>query len=348
MTLARAGLHALLVDAIRGASFKVGEGLPPAAKPLLRRLGVWERLQADGHVASRGNESAWGDSEVRSTSFVRDPNGHGWHLDRVRFDALLHDYALEVGVSMWTATRARQAARVGGMWGVTLETGTGLRVVGTPWLIDCTGRRAWAARLGGARRVRVDRLLAFVSRYHQLDAPTADVDSVTLVESAPHGWWYTSRLPTGDRVAAYLTDEHDASARRAASGQGFTALLDQTRHVRSRLSRHDYSLADPPRIVAADSSRLDRVAGDGWIAAGDAAVSFDPLSSQGILTAMFSGMTAARALVSHLSGDRTAIETYGARIDSIFATYLAHRGEYYARERRWARHPFWRRRHADS
>src|SRR5216683_2678461 len=75
--LARSGLRVLLVDDSRSSEFKVGEGLPPAAKPLLCDVGVWERFAADGHLRSCGNESAWGGPEVRSTHFLRDPNGHG-------------------------------------------------------------------------------------------------------------------------------------------------------------------------------------------------------------------------------------------------------------------------------
>ena len=98
--------------------------------------------------------------------------------------------------------------------------------------------------------------------------------------------------------------------------------------------------------MAADTSRLDRVAGDGWLAAGDAAASFDPLSSQGILTALYAGRRSAESLLRHIGGDRTALSDYGARIHSIYAAYLAHRQEYYAQERRWPTHTFWQRRHS--
>ena len=46
-------------------------------------------------------------------------------------------------------------------------------------------------------------------------------------------------------------------------------------------------------VVAAGTAHLDRPVGDGWLAAGDAAASFDPLSSQGILTAVLMGRDAA-------------------------------------------------------
>lgn len=346
IVLARSGVRTLLVDRTHDASFKVGEALPPAARPLLEELGCWAQLASNGHLRSHGTDSAWGSSEIASTQFISDPNGHGWHLDRLRFDAELLDVARSAGAQLKTSTTVTSIARAATGWTVALDDDGGCSAA---WLLDCTGRRAWAARRNGATRIADDHLVAFVSVY---TVDGADVDSMTLVESAPDGWWYTARLPGGRRVVVYLTDAHDTTARKAGSPPGFSELLGATRHIRARLEaagvgpwcQTPVSDTGPPRIVAADTSRLDRVAGDGWLAAGDAAASFDPLSSQGIFTALYSGRAAARALMAHMDGDRTAVPAYCARIDSIYSTYLARRREYYQQERRWVRRNFWRQR----
>jgi flavin-dependent dehydrogenase len=253
--------------------------------------------------------------------------------------------ARDAGARVELSTAAQRIARTNDGWQLTVENGEGRATISCRWLVDCSGRSAWVARRYGATRIAQDRLVAFVSLFSRTADDPEDLDSLTLVESAPDGWWYTSRLPAGDRVVVYLTDARDASARQARGMRGFAALVDETVHVRARLEAHRYAAPGPPRIVAAETSRLDRVVGDRWIAAGDAAMSFDPLSSQGILTAIYAGMGAAGALSSHLSGDETATTEYAARIDSVYNAYLAHRLEYYAQERRWPRRSFWRRRH---
>jgi flavin-dependent dehydrogenase len=344
--LAESGARTLLVEQADGSAFKVGEGLPPAAKPLLRDLGAWDGMAGDGHLKSHGNESAWGQATLVSTQFLNDPHGSGWHLDRARFDALLRDVARREGAQVKMSTSVRKAIRCATGWQLTVEAGGRQLDFSAAWLIDCTGRRALAAREMGATRHSDDRLVAFVSVYRlPADVGGVDPDSMTLVESAPDGWWYTSRLPSGDRVVVYLTDTHDVSARAAATPRGFGELLKRTIHVRTRLAAHRYAADRPPQIVAADTSHLDRVEGDGWLAAGDAAASFDPLSSQGILTALYSGRRGATSLLQHLRGDSTALSNYGARIHSIYTAYLAHRQEYYGQERRWSTHAFWQRRH---
>lgn len=95
-------------------------------------------------------------------------------------------------------------------------------------------------------------------------------------------------------------------------------------------------------LVAADTSRLDRMAGEGWLAAGDAAISFDPLAAQGILTAMYSGLLAGQAIGARLRQNGDAIGAYCARLDAVGHAFRQERRRYYQPERRWAGHRYWR------
>ncbi len=339
IVLARAGRGTLIVERTDAISFKAGESVPPAARPLLRDLDVWRHLESDGHLPSRGVESAWGEPTLRTTHFLADPHGHGWQLDRTRFDARLRSAAVDAGAHLET-TAVAALTRIGDRWRATLVDGAGHRDVSARWVIDCTGRRAWASRAIGVSRIGHDRLVGLVMVYAQQDP--IDRDATTLVESAPDGWWYTARIPNGRRVVVYLTDADDESARRARTREGFVEMAAETVHVRERLARQWCVPAEPPGVVSADTSRLERFAGREWLAAGDAAASFDPLSSQGIYTALYAGMRAAHALIASEDRDVSAIEGYAAAIDSVYATYLARRDEIYAQERRWCGRRFWR------
>jgi flavin-dependent dehydrogenase len=95
----------------------------------------------------------------------------------------------------------------------------------------------------------------------------------------------------------------------------------------------------PGRVTDASTSWLDRLAGPGWAATGDAAVAFDPLSSQGIVTAIVMGREAGRLA----AGEITA-EEYDEEYASVLDEHLALRGAYYGLERRWPEAAFWRRR----
>ncbi|MDB5295487.1 MAG: Dehydrogenase flavoprotein LodB [Phycisphaerales bacterium] len=100
-----------------------------------------------------------------------------------------------------------------------------------------------------------------------------------------------------------------------------------------------------PTILAAGSSYLTSFYGDGWVAAGDAAASFDPLSSQGLVTAMATGRAAATAILNHEAGDGDAMAWYAAALEGEIRRYMRQRTAYYGMECRWPDAPFWQRRH---
>ncbi|MGZ5442231.1 MAG: hypothetical protein ACXW5U_05920 [Thermoanaerobaculia bacterium] len=57
----------------------------------------------------------------------------------------------------------------------------------------------------------------------------------------------------------------------------WSELLEEAPHTRRRIRTIPATAA----LVDAGSSRLDRVAGDRWLAIGDAAAALDPLARQG-------------------------------------------------------------------
>lgn len=343
LVLARGGRRVLLVDEASAGDFRVGEALPPSGRPLLRDLGVLERFVADGHLACHGNLSAWGSPQLGVTDFIRDLNGHGWHLDRARFDALLRASAADAGVEVRSGVRLASAVREGEGWRVALGAEGGAEEeVRCGWLVDATGRRCAIARRHGAERLHDDALVAFYARFRPGDA--GDRDARTMIEAVPDGWWYTALVPSRERVVAFLTDADLADRAALLSAEGFVARLVETEHVAGQLAAHGYALASRVRGTDAGSARLDRFVGEGWMAAGDAAISYDPLSSQGILTALYTGMVAGRSLAAHLDGDADALDGYAARLEEIHRAYQQNRTTFYRYETRWPDRPFWRRR----
>lgn len=346
LCLARAGHRVLLADSADPAVFKIGEALPSAARTLLHDLGVWEQFRQEHHLPCPGNLAAWGSAHLRSTDFLFDPNGHGWHLDRTRFDHLLRAAARTAGVDVREQTVVRRHIQEkDGVWRLGLTNHHGHQEIRCRWVIDATGRRSGIARGRGARRRPEDALIGLFVRLHP--TPHAgggqDRDARTLIEAAPDGWWYSALLPDGHRVLAYLTDA-DLIRPCLHTPAGYRTLLNQTQHLHHCIATHGYIVKTTPRGAPAQSSWLEPPLGEGWLAVGDAAVSFDPLSAQGILTALFTGMTAGQALHAHLTGDRNALAAYHARLLAINAAYQRNRAISYGLERRWLQHTFWRRR----
>ena len=99
-------------------------------------------------------------------------------------------------------------------------------------------------------------------------------------------------------------------------------------------------------FCAAHGAVLDRYCGRGWLAVGDAALSFDPLSAQGLFNALFTGLAGAEAAQRHLQGDQQALPGYQDQLHAIERAYASHLDASYRQEQRWPQRLFWQRRQA--
>jgi flavin-dependent dehydrogenase len=315
----------------------VGETLPPAARTSLEALGLWRRFAEAGHDPAVGNRSSWGSDQVDEAHFIRSPYGSGWHLDRPRFEAMLLDAAEERGAAILRGEPLEAASYDGTRWRLR----TGHSQIEARFAVDASGRNALLARASGARRVSIDRMVG-VALF--LEGRSRDPEGkFTLIEAVEDGWWYTAPLPGGRLIASCMTDGDLAAGASLRELDGWLDAARRTGATRRRLQA--YALPEtPPRLWSANTSRLSSVVGPAWLAAGDAAVSFDPLSSQGIATALESGIDAARAIEAHLAGDPGALSSYAATVSARYREYLVERARYYGAERRWVYAPFWHRR----
>jgi flavin-dependent dehydrogenase len=325
--LARLGWRIALLEATSFDGERYGETLPPEINPVLRELGLWDYFQAISPLHSPGIISAWGQSAPNETDFIRNPHGLGWHIDRNRFDEMLCNEARRVGAQVFTNARVTTCARKSGGWEVAGISAT--------TLVDASGRNG--LRIDGeCRREKEDMLLAIALRIGYPGSAACDMR--TCIESTPSGWWYTSPLPGGDGMAMFFTDT------RVYANEGIS-IAEQLAHAPLTACRLHNGRIMNSRVVHAPSARRVQMAGEDWIAVGDSASSYDPLSGRGIFKALRQGVYAATAVHDRLSGDRLALARYAARVGQEFDIYVKQRRLYYATEQRWIGHSFWSSRH---
>jgi flavin-dependent dehydrogenase len=343
LVLGRSGLSALVLESSRYDRARIGETLPPRVRVPLTQLGVWERFMSEDHRPSPANVSAWGDAELQEAHFIFNAYGNGWHLDRARFDKMLASSAEEAGATVSCGARLTSCLRSSphGDWRVWFTTDGVKQTARASFIVDATGRAALHARRHGARRVLYDSLIGIVGMF-SLDVE--QTDNRTLIEACDSGWWYSATLPGDQLIVVFMTDADVWHRDGRHAVEQWRQRLALTRYTRERAGQR--SLQPPLRMMTARTSRLDRIAGPGWLAAGDAASTVDPLSSQGITTALQSGLIAGRAIKRWTGGRSDAFVEYERYVDNEFDSYLKAREMHYARERRWPESTFWRRRHS--
>jgi len=342
LALSRKRYSVVVIEQSDYRNVRTGEMLPPAARPLLLSLGVWDRFLAEGHLPSFGIRSAWGQPHLYHNDFIFNPHGSGWHVDRARFDAMLARAAEDAGARVCRSTPLVSFEESGKHWRLEIASPDSC-ILRTRLAVDATGRRAWLAHRQGAKRINHDHLVGVVSSLSP-DSHCRDSGRYTLLESAEDGWWYSAFLPNSDVVTAYMTDA-DLYARGSRVGTNYwRQKLQHTTHTSRRVS--GLVLTSVPVIVAANTSKIDQVAGDNWLAVGDAAMAFDPLSGQGIFKALDSGIKGADAIHAYFSGRKSSFDAYAGATKKSFEKYMAIRSSYYRHEMRWPESPFWHRRHS--
>jgi flavin-dependent dehydrogenase len=329
----------VLIDRRTAPPTRIGESLPPTARALLSAMGLWDAFLAEGHAPCHGNLATWGSPALTETDFLRDLDGSGWHLDRGRFEVWLRRVAVARGADLVCPAALRAVTRSADGWYVALDGPHGAIELQARALIDASGRAARLARQLGARRILDDRLVCGWA--HLPDGSRGA--GLTHVIAEPDGWWYTAPLPGGRRVLAFHTDADLPAVRDARTPD---ALLARAARVDALGALIPAAGALAGGITAAHGASLTPPAGDGWAATGDAALAFDPLSSQGLLNCLFTGLAVAEAMARSLDGARDALPGYVDTLAGIRDAYVTHAQRWYAEEQRWPARPFWRRRHA--
>jgi flavin-dependent dehydrogenase len=337
--LARAGYSVALLERSGYDRERIGEMLSPIGNRWLQWLGVWDAFLRDAHPPSPGVVSIWDSPQPYESDFIFSPWGSGWHLDRARFDAMLARAAADAGARVLQDVKVRTCSRrerTG--WRALFEHAGADQALRAKIVVDATGRAAWLAQRQSAKRVAIDRLVGIVGFSEIADAD----DYRTFVEATSDGWWYAARLRDRSAVAAYMTDADMLPQGKRAVETAWHQLLHKTRLAAPVVGLQ--SRCAPLRTASANTARLDHVAGQGWIAVGDAALSCDPLSAHGIVWAIESGVRAAEAIRHCLAGTGDAWTAYADWFDASFGDYMLRRAHYYQRVTAWPESSFWARR----
>ena len=318
--LANSGLEVVVYERREKepGSLRYGESLPPDGKTLLMELGVWQEFQDAGHLPCYFHKSYWGSSEVSHRDFMNHPLGHGWHLDRVVFDQMILDRCQMVGAKVVNAIPETIERDKEG-WLVNEEEAF-------DFIVDASGRSSWFAKRQGIARMIDEKLLAliaFLESDEELD------DSSSLTETVADGWWYSAAIP-GRRMSTAFVGSPDSEERKKwRTEEGWWSLLEKAAQTKERIQGGGFTLVAQPKIVSVESSILKALVGDGWLAVGDAAMSFDPIASHGIMMAMVSARDAATAILASLGGEKAALLDYDECLSEVFFQYIKQRHALY-------------------
>lgn len=322
---------------------RVGEHLTPEGVGCLQQLGLWTQQFIAQHQLCYGVRSVWGEAEIAHSDYVFHPYGCGINLSRPAFDITLADLAQQKGAHILLQSKFRRAQREEEKWRIVLETPEGTQNIRAKFIVDASGRQLVLAKRQGQTAHIQDQLIGMVCYLQTRNEANLPSEDTLLLESCEFGWWYFAQLKNNRGVCLHLTDSDLLCPGKNGHQRTWHERLQSTIYFQDLLSR--YHFAEKILIKSARSHCLNQITGEGWLAVGDAAMSFDPLSSMGITKGIKSGMMAGQAIAQSFRGDRNFINQYEVDRTREFNQYLKMRFDYYQIENRWPSSTFWKRRH---
>ncbi|APX10645.1 NAD(P)/FAD-dependent oxidoreductase [Tateyamaria omphalii] len=272
------------------------EMLAQGAGAIMQRLGLGHVLQDALRIETV--KSMWGAAHLQSHGTAPGLGVHGWGLDRHALSIAMRKRARTLGVRTIKGRIGRTVQTCEG-WRTNLSYLSSNKAVTTPYMIDATGRPGHIARRNGATTCHGPNLVAVL--WHVAENSTA----VMAAEATQVGWWYAAPADQGTTVG-FVTSPTTAK-------EVFNDPQGTLAHAARTLTAIPVPAHGTPCItVDCRSAVLDRICDTGWVATGDAAAAFDPISSQGLFNALSGGFFAGNAVADAIGGDAEAPLVYAA------------------------------------
>lgn len=337
-------LDVSLIERTDLSTRRIGEHVSPALFDLLDYLQISrEAFGPDCFLPSYGHTTYWGMDNPVLRDAILTTAGNSYQLNRSLFDLTLLEEVANRGGKVFPNMRCRQFVQEpDGSWKVTVtHQEKGEFTFKARYLVDATGRKASVCRQIGVHTERSDELMG-VGAYVQFDSGKPLPQEVVL-ETVEHGWWYCATLTKDTKTVIFFSDADIISQQGWHTREAWRDLLQQTKQIRHLVQGADG--IDGVWLRSAHSQRSQSTDRPHFIAIGDAALSFDPVSSMGIGFALTSACQAAAILVQELaSPDPQRVITYQADIERHFNQYQELRQRIYLQEKRWPGSAFWQRR----
>ena len=311
--LARRGRRVVVLERERFPRFHIGESQLPWTNEILQALGARETIAASGFVEKWGASFRAHDGAAEQYADFQaapeTPTPQTFQVLRERFDEILLRHSEKCGARVLEEHRFLDA--IFERDAVTLrfadrDGGEGTLRVGL--VVDASGRAGVLVKRYG--RHELDPLLRNIAVHAQYEGiPRATgrrAGDIRMFTRPDMGWlWFIPLSNTVISVGAVIPQAVHRRESRPTPEESLVHYLADTPAAAPLLERA--RRVSPARFDADYSYLATRMAGDRWLAVGDAAAFLDPIFSTGVMLAMQGGLEAAEAIDGGLrAGDVSA------------------------------------------
>ncbi|MDO7172666.1 tryptophan 7-halogenase [Mariniflexile sp. AS56] len=333
-------INVTLITNSKTGKFHIGESIPPEMNSLMRRLGIYDSFIAQNHEQCYGSCSYWGSERRGYNDSVLSPFGHGWHLDRRKFNQFMLQQAIKRGAKVIQNCNYKSATKNKSKYQLTLNGNSGYsEQIEAEFVIDATGSKSVFTSDQGSRKIQNTSLVCLGLRFQ--NGSEDSVSKLTHLEAVEHGWWYAARIPNNQLLVTFYTIPEITKEYELHNIEKWKDYLKKAVNTYKWVSNMK-SIDDKIMGFHAPSFIQDHIVGENWFAIGDSATCYDPITSQGIIKSVSHGMLAARVLEDYYKGDKTTLIHYENHLQSEYKQYEEARTYFYSLEQRWPKSLFWK------
>jgi flavin-dependent dehydrogenase len=300
--LARHGRRVLLLERDQFPRFHIGESQLPWSNEIFRALGVYDTVATAGFVQKWG-ASFWtlDGSFEQYADFAEapeTPTPQTFQVTRATFDDLLLRHAEKSGADVRERHRVLDAAFDPGGVTVRFADPEGMEhTVRAGVVVDASGRAGLLAKkLGRHAFDPVLRNIAVHAQFEDIPRPIGRrAGDIRMFTRPDMGWlWLIPLTDTVTSVGAVIPQAVHRRESKATPEASLAHYVDNTPQAAKLLM--SARRVTPARFDADYSYLGTTLAGDRWVAVGDAAAFLDPIFSTGVLLAMQGGLDVADAI----------------------------------------------------
>lgn len=294
---------------------------------------------------SDGSVAYWGGNVPVYADALRNPEGENWILNKKLFLDELRNHTGQFSFPLLKGT-IHTLAYEHDCWNVEIKTNNeAIQRYKAKFIIDASGRSAVVARKIGIKRIIEDKLICISA---VVNNPTENLLCKNFSDT--NGWWFACPLHPAKLQLSYYTDADLINKNLTGKAEQFAEFIYANTALNERIGRMDPNQFQFLGTKAANTARLEQFCGDGWCAIGDAAMCFDPLSSQGSYKAMATAMQLTDLLktVNFITTENKLHELmfhelFREQMEKIWTHYKSHQAYYYQMEKHQS-NVFWKRR----
>ncbi|WP_196893324.1 NAD(P)/FAD-dependent oxidoreductase [Aureivirga marina] len=328
----------LIVEKNKPTKFMIGESISPVMKTYLLRLDLYSDFLKQNHEKCFGSCSYWGSDRMGYNDTISHTGAVGWHIDRKKFNELFYEKAIKEEIEILeNSTFISSKKNFKNQFELKISKKSEKQLILADFVIDASGASSIFSKQQGVLK-KIYKPLVCISAF--FEKRVLFESKFTHIETCEKGWWYGANLPNEKSIIGFYSLGEIIQQEELHLKNNFLKLAKEM-SIFSKFFAENEKINFELKTFYAASFCLEKASGENWLAIGDAASSYDPLTSLGIEKSIVTAIFAAEMLLELSKNTIQDVMGFDKMIQQEFQKYLKFRNYYYQKEQRWKDSLFW-------